>query len=353
VGEQHTSNRAHALVCDQCFRYLGPLELQLGYRLLQCHVLQTPVDPGSPSGIGNENASPSSPEHLSESIKLTALAMLRREVRVPDVPWQPQNECASACNGGHVPLHLQQLLAQVTGAQRGEVRKPPIKTTPENYLGRAILLPDASDYLFCNHDCAAIAWVTWAALLSPGPRGQLQEAVRSSVFVENFDPQQLSQTVWDVCTMHGRLSTFSGPGTHSPQEAASQLEQDSTESYMRPAWLPALRDARAVHAFYEHADNSNDIFRVAARAIAIVACSFFMRMALHGCADADAAGARLNGEQASPEANKHLMQAWTPFQAACKAVWWEHVPMPQDLSDEAAWRSDLKCANPTPSTCCR
>jgi hypothetical protein len=49
--------------------------------------------------------------------------------------------------------------------------------------------------LFCH---TALAWVTWAALLSPGPQRHLPKAVRASVFVEDFDVQQVGQQVWEV-----------------------------------------------------------------------------------------------------------------------------------------------------------
>jgi hypothetical protein len=43
------------------------------------------------------------------------------------------------------------------------------------------------------------------------------------------------------------------------------------------------------------------------------------------------------------EQDRRLLEAWRPFQAVFKAIWWEQVPMPEDLSDEAEWRSQLKC----------
>ena len=107
-------------------------------------------------------------------------------------------------------------------------------------------------------------------------------------------------------------------------------------STCRPSWLPGQCDIHALHSFYEHADSSNDIFRVAARAVAVVASAFYMRIAV-------------GGGVAPREQDSLLLEAWRPFQAVCKAVWWEKVPMPEDLEDEVAWRSQLKyasCARP-------
>lgn len=275
--------------------------------------------------------------------------------------------------------------------------------------------------------CAALAWATWAAVLSPGPQPHLPTAVRSSIFVEHFDLQQVGQQVWEVnplsspplqhaavvlnevspvslhcclmmkhrallvvsalnfkqscftactstftgiqviyqlrfllqaCTLAGKLNTFNAadskeipaaqatgslqhadnPKTAAPEAHAGTSQPEcSTGSTCRPAWLPVQCNTHALHSFYEHADNSNDIFRVAARAVAMVTSAFYMRIAMHG----DGSGVV---ESQSVQRDRMLLEAWKPFQAVFKAVWWEHVPMPEELSDEAAWRSQLKCA---------
>ena len=159
VGEQHTSNRPQALVCDQCFRYLGPLELQLGFRLLQGHVVDaTAVADTSdslPDDIGtlDDALGHQGPSFPSDSLQHTALALLRRKVRVPDVGWEPENSCGSSCTGGYIPLQLQQLLNESQGQACAEAT-PAGAGQRQPLLGRAVLLPDGSDYLFCSHDCA-------------------------------------------------------------------------------------------------------------------------------------------------------------------------------------------------------
>lgn len=155
-----------------------------------------------------------------------------------------------------------------------------------------------------------------------------------------------------ACTLAGKLNSFGAadskdiPDTqassdvehsHEGQVAGPSQEQQECLMGCRPAWLPVHCDTHALQAFYEHADNSNDIFRVAARAVATVASAFYMRMAMHAVASGGV-------EPQSGDRETLLLEAWKPFQAVFKAVWWEQVPMPDDLSDEEAWRSQLKCA---------
>lgn len=146
VGEQHTSNRAHALVCDQCFRYLGPLELQVGFRLLHG------CSPNGQDKPGQQGASSS--DRSSQSIKETALALLGGNLRVPEVGWAPENVCESLCTGGYIPLHLKQLLSEAKEQELQNSAKASGTPQQETLLGRAVRLLDGSDYLFCSHDCA-------------------------------------------------------------------------------------------------------------------------------------------------------------------------------------------------------
>jgi hypothetical protein len=172
-----------------------------------------------------------------------------------------------------------------------------------------------------------------------------------------------------ACTVAGKLNTFScthsqeepAPPANScseqsddPQQAAGTSEAGAdacgqrcpTSGCFRPAWLPVICNVHALHEFYDHADNSNDVFRVAARAVATVASTFFMRIAVDAAAGGEGATHR------DVERDGALLEAWRPFQAVFKAIWWEQVPMPEDLSDEAAWRSQLKCGSVFPCICC-
>ena len=167
-----------------------------------------------------------------------------------------------------------------------------------------------------------------------------------------------------ACTLAGKLNTFNtaDSGDLSGRDATSAVRQCDGDKAcgsqasaghcgaqvaaasvaLRPSWLPGPCDKHALHAFYGHADSSNDIFRVAARAVAMVASAFHMRVAV-----------RVGmGGAAVPQGTEQdalLLEAWQPLQAVCKAVWWDQVPMPDDLEDEAAWRTQLKCALQLPA----
>jgi hypothetical protein len=79
---------------------------------------------------------------------------------------------------------------------------------PTSSIGQAVKLPDGSDYLFCSHACAAMAWVLWAAVLSPGPARWLQQAVRESPYITLLDLDKVPAHILEACTMHGRLNSF-------------------------------------------------------------------------------------------------------------------------------------------------
>jgi hypothetical protein len=166
VGEQHTSNRPHALVCEQCFRYLGPLELQLGFRLLHLHAVRNAADEESsacplPDGArplhnGALKETAGCPASPSGGLQRTALQLLGGQLRMPAVRWEPESSSAATCTGGYIPLHLKQLLAESKGEEgSGIMRRAGIKRK-QPLLGRAVLLPDRSDYLFCSHECAGV-----------------------------------------------------------------------------------------------------------------------------------------------------------------------------------------------------
>lgn len=309
VGEQHVANRQHALICDHCFRYIGPLELQLGFRLLSV-AEQAATDAGG-----------------APSVNDTANALLSGELELPDVGWEPKDPAPTESERPDVPVLLRTLL-HCCGSRVQQRPRQHAQEQKDTLLGNAIVLGDGSDWMFCSHDCAAVAWVTWAAALSPGPRQQLPRAVKASKFIETFDHARISERCEHACGVGGALQAFPA--------APAGPSNSSTRSM--PMWLEAPANADAMHEFFEHASGSNDVFRVAARAVAMAgsAASMFEAAVKAGlCRDAWAG-------QATDARAAALQFAWQPFKAIAKAIWWEHVPMPADLEDEEAWREDLK-----------
>ena len=388
-------NREHALVCEHCFRYIGPLELQLGFRLLRC----TPPP-------GTESPAAVAASLLDGSQKLPEKVVAASGISVAD---GPEHMCEWL-----VPHHLRRLRAEARGLAAADPSQAASESESDGsrdasmsgsaqrqaHLGRAVTLPDGSPYLFCSHDCAALAWTHWAALLSPGegggarssmesssatsaaahtagfgarpppqhspdtsprPPSQLPAEVLRSPYVQMFDVSAASGAARALCTMGGVLETFPQNGTGASWSVSSR------DAIARPPWLPAppAEAVSRLRAFYEHANSTNDIMRVAARAVAMVASAAFMRAAVRAAAaDKSSAATTREGSQPSGSdsgtlkmselsasraapaevAEEDVAAAWQPFRASCHAVWWEHVPMPSDLSDEAAWRAPLKCA---------
>lgn len=88
--------------------------------------------------------------------------------------------------------------------------------------------------------------------------------------------------------------------------------------------------------FYGHADATNDVFRLAAKATAAVLLGAARELA-----------ARCDGLQpsdATPEqAWAALTAAWEPFSMGQKVLWWDAVARPEDVppNEEAAFRADM------------
>ena len=399
VAEQHTRNRRLALVCDHCFRYCGPLELQLGFRLLHCK---------PPPGVADPTAKAEA--LLSGADKLPCLLEAQR----CDERMRDGGDADANAADWLIPAHLRRLAAAAQQARTQSAGCAAVSSTgaamcgsadgrssaPRKPLGSAVVLNDGSQYVFCSHDCAALAWVTWAALLSPGrvqdtakgtgaaapqasshmatsldrqagPAEQgdgvpasfkLPRSVRESPYVLPFDAAQLSGRVHECCALDGLVDTFAHPDCGS---GATSSRSDAAP--IRPPWLPRATERApvALRAFLAHADATNDAFRVAARAVAIVATSARLHALVRrrassnapsdshpvqacthgrtGATRSDSDSVSLGCDERAAEWDD-LRSAWTPFQAVHKKVWWELVPMPDDLDDEEAWRQQLRCA---------
>jgi hypothetical protein len=364
VAEQHVRNRQHALVCEHCFRYIGPLELQLGYRLLMGSPSQ---DVGSP--IVAAAALLVGTMHLPASviaqsdIKTAAASEDCPEWLMPQQLLQLHSEAAAMAASKGIPL---QSIATSSAAGEHEAGQG-VAQNRYAHLGQAVVLQHDSPYLFCSHDCAAIAWSHWCALLSlelttplapeqlptssfqgadsstgkNRPICTLPEEVVRSPYVQIFDPTKLSSRIRSLCTVGGTLDTFCMDGSDGAWNSASWVAQ------ARPPWLPGAPTNAAVkmQAFYEHANCTNDIMRVAARAVAMVASVAFMRAAVRGALEYPGSTAGPSSAMLHAVQFDDVQDAWKPFQAIHSRIWWEHVPMPSDLSDEMDWSCQLKYAS--------
>ncbi|DBA82713.1 TPA: hypothetical protein ACH3X1_006947 [Trebouxia sp. C0004] len=167
------------------------------------------------------------------------------------------------------------------------------------------------DEVYCSQHCAAAAWVAHHSLLccqASCPRSDAAGCV----------PETPSSS--------GNHASGSGSYASSSNNYASG-NQTAASSASNRAQLPAGH-AAAVREFREHADNTNDIFLVAAQAIA------------HTLITAHAALA--SGGPSNLSCWEALMKGWRPYRMGWKKVWWECVACPEDVEDEQAFRRELK-----------
>lgn len=91
----------------------------------------------------------------------------------------------------------------------------------------------------------------------------------------------------------------------------------------------------AFDAFYEHAHNTNEIFKLAAR---LIACVLLKTLTyLEECS---------TPLREASEATRWsaLLQAWKPFQMGQKGLWWECIALPDDvpIEEEELFRSEVE-----------
>jgi hypothetical protein len=82
-----------------------------------------------------------------------------------------------------------------------------------------------------------------------------------------------SQSMMHPCTCRA-CSAEVRAETGFDSEAAAVNGASSSRGTVQgfPPWIPGAVDARSLTAFYQHADSTNDIFRVAARLVAQIMC---------------------------------------------------------------------------------
>lgn len=107
---------------------------------------------------------------------------------------------------------------------------------------------------------------------------------------------------------------------------------------------PSTRGSSTTHApvedpffdeFYDHANATNDVFKLASQAVAGVLLSSQRMLEKKG----------LTVDSATPkDAWEALKEAWIPYSMGHKALWWEAVALPLDVpsDEEPQFRSDLK-----------
>ena len=162
------------------------------------------------------------------------------------------------------------------------------------------------DEWYCSSACAEAAWQQYLQLLCPGP-----------------------EPLGD-----GDGECSGGGGAHKPNgfSVAAVLQRQRQQQ------------AEAMREFLLMADATNDIFRLAARVVAQVLlaaerCLLLQQLQRQQQADngsgsnsRSAAGAGAGPEPSGEACWQALLEAWRPFAAGHKAVWWECEAVPPEAA---------------------
>lgn len=154
---------------------------------------------------------------------------------------------------------------------------------------------------YCSDSCAEAAWQLYHQLLCVGP--------------EEDDQQDES-------------GSSSNPGK-APAAAAAETGETQQEERRRQL---ALRE------FLEHADETNDVFRLAANAVAQVLVAAQQQLGSqqqhrNGSGSGDgSSGSSSGGEPGRDACWQALLAGWQPFAAGHKGLWWECTAAPPEAA---------------------
>ncbi|CAG9464172.1 unnamed protein product [Pedinophyceae sp. YPF-701] len=377
---QHTSNRSKALVCSHCCSFLGTTELQIARQLLGDRLVTVwslarfcEVDGGArdaePAGAeptrsgkrkraASDDARPADaadppdaaephPAEASEAARdlkelLDALGPYRmfvpfdaddgRRART-SANGDRDTECTGCSEGGCTDCEDDGTDASLTipvglllGMFFGGVRLPGDRAGDAK-LHQVHVCPGGCREAFCSVACARAAWEEGHRLTCPG--------------TDPDDPAvlQLYRPDGQVCGP--------APGAPSEPRGAGGAALPSWRT-CRPPWIAAsstelralFREAPpprgiarpALQEFVQHADDTNDVFLLAAGVVA------------HTLLRASRLLSR-NGTAHTPELMlAAVAEAWRPFAMGQRAIWWEQVARPSDVApaEEAGFRRSLK-----------
>jgi hypothetical protein len=349
AGAQHTANRQHALVCSQCFRYIGSVELQIARRLL----------PASSTGAGASARSETGPSsqhcgaHSAAAHSHGAASHSHSHGTASHSPGAGAGSNAGPSDHSHAATASQ---TEAGAGQSLESETARLVAWLEPLLDGSVQLPHSCAFpmpsvvpcpggcaqdSYCSTACAQAAWSGHHQLLCTGsPPGEQGEAPGAS--------RHSAPSGGDGASKRSR--TDCGPPRVS---AASGQDSDTvaveTGSAVAAQGVSAAGDAAAglspgrrvaLDAFKTHADATNDIFHVAARVVAGVLLR--AREILGNGAETayPKPSATPSGTDPSPEVCwKALQASWLPHACAWNAVWWEAVALPSDVRNEAAFRA--------------
>lgn len=126
-------------------------------------------------------------------------------------------------------------------------------------------------------------------------------------------------------------------------DACAETSWRAHESMMCLGPRGASRDKEALREFYAHASETNDIFILAAKAVAAMCCRANAKRNDVERLSASSSKGKAACDDASEDAIEDCARA--PFASVANALWWESVATPDecvDESDERAFRRTLR-----------
>ncbi|KAL0052681.1 hypothetical protein WJX82_005986 [Trebouxia sp. C0006] len=218
---------------------------------------------------------------------------------------------AALCNGTP-PYGLEQLRAI-------ESQLHPTPFSEQWQMPQPVACPSGcQDEVYCSQHCATAAWVAHHSILCC--QATCPRTDRTQKALQQKRRPAVASMHLAVGVIHPAVAT-----TH-PAVAITHLAVATMQLAMATMHLAV--GAMPMREFREHADNTNDIFLVAAQAVA------------HSLITALAALA--SGGPSNLSCWEALLKGWQPYRMGWKKLWWECVACPEDVEDEQAFRQELK-----------
>ncbi|KAG2493087.1 hypothetical protein HYH03_008750 [Edaphochlamys debaryana] len=282
VSLQHLDNKASAVVCSRCLRFVGTVETQIGHKL-KCLVekLKGTAEKGEAAaheegGAGEAAAGPADGDATRDAEGSDGVDLeeaLEAGERLAQIYAEVSNErIAALCEGSELlPMSSDFSLPQPVPCRRG-----------------------CGD-MYCSVACEDEAWRHHHCLLCTASAPASEAAGPSTSY-----------------------SGASGSGAQAAEEAVEEV-------------LGVRVDRRALAAFAAHAAETNEIFLLAAQVVASTLLKASRLLSEGGGTASDAAA--VCGA---------LAAAWRPYVYGWKRCWWEAVAVPEDVEDEDEFRGQLR-----------
>ena len=359
VGALHTASRRRALTCGHCFRHVGSVEQQIVRAVLAAVADAQDNDYEKPEGGGIKGDSSVPPKVEQLDVGGSNGVIHGTNSGQPDA----ENGNDLAPGSGLDAAFLWRLLD-------GSEKLPHSERFP---LPAAVSCHGGCDNeVYCSAACAAAAWERHHQLLCTGPaapKDAVAEAETDGTPGSSGDKPRRKRS------RHAVTAVSEQPAQHSANRSGCQTKEGQNDDEQRRESAPADVGSRrdALVEVQAHADATNDIFHVAARLVAgvlIRAAALSDARAASGPRQRTTSADRWTGEQprdtrelssasavagtvdhGTPDVTageaaalssdacwSALQRAWEPHAVAWKAVWWEAVALPPDVTEETAFR---------------